>query len=259
MNHFEFGFFDELQKIATSSKELYELYRDPKMEPVLGKRGRADLGAMAHHDTQQEQRAPGGGPVSKDPVRAARSKAPTADDVAVMDRAKRYAKVKAIRDARNQGGDMSKSAESGGLKKTVDDILSAPTGAPETIKDDLIDSALGLGGGFAGKRLARALGGREGHEIFGTFVGSTVGPVINAAIRSNKKLKEQGKKAKFSRAKAGAITGLIGAALGAAAPIGDGSARQRLSNALALGVPAALVGAVSPSVFGTYKLSPHQR
>ncbi|NBO53855.1 MAG: hypothetical protein EBU84_04530 [Actinobacteria bacterium] len=253
MNHFEFGFFDELQKIATSSKELYELYRDPKMEPVLGKRGKADLGAMAHRDSQQDQRAPGGGPVSKDPTREARSKAPTADDVAVMDRAKRYAKVKAIRDARNQGGDMSKSAESGGLKKTVNDILSTPTGAPETIKDDLIDIALGLGGGFAGKRLARALGGHEDHEDLGKFVGATVGPAINAAIRSNKKLKEQGKKAKFSRAKAGAITGLIGAALGAAAPMGDGSARHRLAAALSLGIPAAAFGAGSPALFGTTK------
>jgi hypothetical protein len=130
---------------------------------------------------------------------------------------------------------------------------------PYTNKHLLLDLGLSTAGQLAGSHLGATLGKSRKAQLYGQFLGGAVGPAITAATRLNKDLYNEALEPKFSRRKAAAITGLLGAALGASAPIGNGGARQRLSNALALGVPAALGGAMFPSVFGTYQLDVRDR
>ena len=231
MNHFEYGFFDELQKFANSDSSKVNMgspnpsvsttrprysagYNLDENKPMIGRAAMHYMGLI--------------GP-----------------------------KV-GVKDTRPGIGGMNKSAEEGKLKKITDDILSSPTGAPETLKDELLDTVLGLGGGFAGSRIGRLVGrddetGRSIGGNLGALVGGLAGPSMTRAIRYDRKLKEQGRKAKVSRLKAGAITGLLGAALGASIPTGGGDAKQRLIQALALGIPAVGIGAGAPAIFGTTK------
>lgn len=264
MNHFEYGFYDELEKLAAQKGMLdFKNRISPKrikavikgavkggfvgMAPGQEQSGILPLGTVAGLATDHPKSVAGAAGLAAflpGAIKGAR------EEMASQDARKEKA-------AQRVGG-MNKSAAEGKLTKMTADILSSPTGAPETLKDELLDTVLGLGGGFAGSRIGRLVGRDDetGLSIggnLGALVGGLAGPSITRAIRYDRKLKEQGRKAKVSRLKAGAITGLLGAALGASLPTVSGDAKERLLHAISLGIPAAGIGAGAPAIFGTAK------
>lgn len=93
MNSFEYGFFDELQKLATDSRAVYDLY---KGLPDWQDASRGELGGAATRDAQQEQR----GKDSTVPGRVTIAETPSLRDWLIEARAKRYEKVRQSRENR---------------------------------------------------------------------------------------------------------------------------------------------------------------
>ena len=119
------------------------------------------------------------------------------------------------------------------------------------IKEKLLATVLSHGGELAGRRIGGAIG-RDPEES--ARYGASYGPELIELAREDRARQSSGEKPNLGRAEAGVLSGLLGAAIGAAVPTKPGAGlKQRLLTALAVGVPAAGMGIANPSLFGTDK------